>query len=210
MNRWCGTVAALLLTVTAVAAQTPISHGKPTEKIVVQYEKLVEEGSFLSPDGWRAAGRLYAQVDTFPANGEIYLMNAGGAVGEDWVRGDNAQVETKWTDYLGTIDSGLRYKAPTYKFKVRPTMTVYAFRLVYTNKRREVGKGGKTVKEVEGPWGWKIDAPRMARWTTVNRALQYVAMMRDKTDDPVIKKNADKTIAALKRLQVGCGNASAC
>jgi DUF1680 family protein len=47
-------------------------------------------------------------------------------------------------------------------------------------------------------------------WTTVDRAFEYVAMTRDKTDDPVIKKNADKTIAALKRLRGDRGNACAC
>jgi hypothetical protein len=40
----------------------------------------------------------------------------------------------------------------------------------------------------------------MARWTTVDRALEYVAIKRKKTDNPLIKKNADMTIAALKKL----------
>jgi len=56
----------------------------------------------------------------------------------------------------------------------------------------------------------KIESPRMARWTTVDRALEYVAMMREKTDNPAIKKNADMTIAALKKLGKLCGNVSAC
>jgi hypothetical protein len=50
----------------------------------------------------------------------------------------------------------------------------------------------------------------MARWTTVDRALEYVAMMREKSDNPVIRKNAEMTIAALKKLGKSCGNASAC
>jgi hypothetical protein len=28
----------------------------------------------------------------------------------------------------------------------------------------------------------------MARWTTVDKALEYVTMMREKSDNPVIKK----------------------
>jgi hypothetical protein len=39
-------------------------------------------------------------------------MGTGGAVGEDWARDGTAEVETKWTDYYGTIDSALRYKVP--------------------------------------------------------------------------------------------------
>jgi hypothetical protein len=50
----------------------------------------------------------------------------------------------------------------------------------------------------------------MARWTTVDRALEYVVMRREKTDNPVTKRNAEMTIAALKKLGKACGNASAC
>jgi hypothetical protein len=201
-------MAVLFLTPTAARAQTPISNGKPTEKVVIQYERLVAKGEFLTPEGWKVAGKLYEQADAFPPDGEISLMDTGGAVGENWLRGDTAEVETKWTDYFGTIDSALRYRAPHSPVPV--TMTSYAFRLTYTNKHRDIGKNGETIREVEGPWEWKIKGPRMARWTTVDRALEYVVMMSQKTDNPVIKKNADMTVAALKKLGKSCGNASAC
>lgn len=61
-----------------------------------------------------------------------------------------------------------------------------------------------------GPWEWKIEQPRMSRWTTVDKALEYVTMMREKTDDPVIQRNAEKTISALKHFRSACGNATAC
>jgi len=71
-----------------------------------------------------------------------------GTWGTNWVHGDRAEVETKWTDYLGTIDSALRYKPPSRDVPV--TMTVFVFRLVYTNKHRVVGKNGETVREITG------------------------------------------------------------
>jgi hypothetical protein len=49
----------------------------------------------------------------------------------------------------------------------------------------------------------------MTRWATLDRAIAYVTTLRDKTDNPVIKKNADEAILVLKRLRP-CGNASAC
>ena len=48
------------------------------------------------------------------------------------------------------------------------------------------------------------------RWTTVERAVEYVSLMRDKTDSALVKKNADRTIATLKRMGKPCGTASAC
>lgn len=111
----------------------------------------------------------------------------------------------KWGDYFGTIDSTLRYKPPP----VPSIMLGGFFRLVFTNKHMETEKNGEVIK-VEGLWEWKIDAPKMARWATPDRALAYVTRMRDRTEDPILKKNADKTIVALKRLSKACGKASAC
>jgi len=196
-------IASLMFLALSVQAQTPRSNGKPTERVVIQYEKLVAKGAFLTPGGWKKAGNLYSELGVFPRNGKISLMSTGGAVGEISMRGDKAEVETKWTDFFGTIDSALRYEAP--KTDVPVTMTVYVFRLVYTNKHRETGKNGEITREESGPWEWKIEQPQITRWATVNRAIEYVRMMRDKTGDPLIKQNANKTLAALKRLEHASG-----
>jgi hypothetical protein len=140
MTAPCASMVVLFL-ITMARPQTPISHGKPTEKLVIQYERLVAKGEFLTAGGWKMAERLYEQAEAFPPDGEIFLMSTGGAVGEDWLRGDTANVGTKWTDFFGTIDSTLRYKAPHFDFPV--AMTTYEFRLIYTNKHRLVGKNEK-------------------------------------------------------------------
>jgi hypothetical protein len=202
------TVTALLVGMSAVAAQTPQSKGKPTEVVVTQYEKLVADGSFLTPEGWKKARKIFEESHAFPPDGEISLMATGGALGENWMKGNEAEVETKWTDYLGTIDSALRFKPP--KRDVPIVMTSFRFRLVYTNKHHDIGPNGETIKEITGPWEWKIGEPLILRWTIPDRAIEYVSLMRDKTDDPVVKKNADKTIAALKRMGKPCGNVGAC
>jgi hypothetical protein len=211
MNRLHAVLPVLLfLALITMQAQTPQSNGKPTEEVVIQYEKLVAKGAFLTPEGWKSACKLFAQSQEFPARGEISLMSVGGSLGENWLKDNRAEVETKWTDYFGTIDATLRFHSPKRPPQfVTPTMSAFVFRLVYTNKQREIGAKGETIKEVTGPWEWKIEGP-MVRWTTLEQAIKYVSLMRDKTDDPVIKKNAEKTIATLKRLGNACGDASAC
>jgi len=196
---------ALLFAPITFTAQAPQSNGKPTELVVVEYEKFVADGAFLTPEGWKKAGTLYEQSTAYPPNGEIFLMGTGGNLGEDWVKDNEAQVETKWTDYYGTIDSALRFKPPEHY-----VMTVYMFRLVYTNKHRDIGGNGEPLRELTGPWEWKLADPQTKRVTTTARAIEYLSLMRDKTDDPLIKKNADKSIAALKRTMNGCGRTSAC
>jgi hypothetical protein len=208
MRLFCSIVAGLLLGLNIVAAQALQSKGKPTELVATQYEKFIANGAFLTPEGWKRARTIFEESHAFPPDGEISLMATGGALGEDWVKDNEAQVETKWTDYLGTIDSALRFKPP--KRDVPIVMTTFVFRLVYTNKHRDIGADGKTIREIIGPWEWKMGEPLILRWATPDRAIEYVSIMRDKTDDPVIRKNADKTIAALKRMGKPCGNASAC
>jgi hypothetical protein len=87
-------------------------------------------------------------------------------------------------------------------------MTTVVFHLV--NAHREIGAKGETISELNGPWEWKIEKPRMARWIIVNRVIEYVALKRDKAGNPIIERNADKTIATLKRMEKPCGDASAC
>jgi hypothetical protein len=95
-----------------VFAQTPLSHGKATELVIARYENLIADGALLTPDGWRRAAKLFDQSNAYPQDGVIFLTSTGGALGEMWLKGDRAQVETKWTDYDGSIDSTLRYKPP--------------------------------------------------------------------------------------------------
>jgi hypothetical protein len=120
--------------------------------VVVEYEKLVADGAFLTPEGWKKAGKLYEQSAAFSPNGEILLMGTGGNLGEDWVKGNEAQVETKWTDYDGTIDSALRFKPPAPQI----TMTTFVFRLVYTNKHRDIGGKRGNGKRIYWPLGMEI------------------------------------------------------
>jgi hypothetical protein len=123
-----------------------------------------------------------------------------------WVKGNKAEVETKWTDYMGKIDSALRYYPPEGP---HVTMTSYGFPLLFTNKHREVGANGMTTREVTGAWEWKIEGPHQ-RWATVEKTIIWLNERSDQTNDPVIKKNGEKTIAILKHLGKPCGSASAC
>jgi hypothetical protein len=208
MKRLHAILSVLFLGVVSVTTQAPKSQGKPTEQLVVHFEKLVANGAFLTPRGWKMAGELFARWGPFPRDNKIALMTVGGSLGETWVKDDQAQVETKWTDDLGTIDSALRFKPPNDE--IRSDMTSFVFHLVYTNKHRDIGAKGETIREVSGPWEWKIDEPLIIRWATVDRAIEYVEQMGNKSDDPIIRTNAARTIAALKRLNPGCGRASAC
>jgi len=195
----------LLLTVQADFARDPVSNGKATELVVIKFERFIASGAMLTPQGWSETAKLFDQSMAYPKDSKIILVSTGGALGEMWMKDGQAEVETKWTDDFGEIDSTLRYIPPQFP---HVTMTTFQFHLVFTNKHREIGSH-KEIKEVEGPWEWKMQGPLEYRWATVPRVIAYVVKKRDESDSPTIKKNAEKPIRILKRLSYGCGS-SAC
>jgi hypothetical protein len=195
----------VLVGVIACSAQVPKAQ-KPTELVIRRYEKFIADGSLLTPEGWKRASKLFDTSDPYPRNGEIWVVSTGGLVGEDWVKEDRAQVETKWNDSFGTIDSSLRLKPPDASGSI---MMGEIFSLVFIHQPSGT-KGAGEASETAGLGEWKIEGPRHVRTATVPVAIRYVTEMRDRSNDPVIRRNADKTIAALKRLGHRCGSASAC
>jgi hypothetical protein len=120
--------------------------------------------------------------------------------------GDTAQVETKWTDYFGSISSDLIYKRPSGP---PSSGTIYRVRLKFTNIHRDLSHSGKILRETSGTKRWKMEGPLKVRWATPQKATEYVIRMRDLSSDALIRRNAEKTIRALQALQ-GCGTSSAC
>jgi hypothetical protein len=199
----------LFLSLSPAIAQAPKAHRappKPTELVIRRYEKLVARGAFLTPEGWKKASRLYQRPDPYPRDSEIEVISTGGLIAENWMHGDEAEVETKWDDFFGTIDGALRYKPPPYS---RSIMLGQLFAMVRTHQQPGSDERGKAAGMTH-PEEWKIKGPQSVRFATIPAAIKYVEEIRDQSKDPVIRENANKTIAALKGLHQGCGSASAC
>lgn len=195
-------ISVILALVFAARAQDTRSHDKPTEQVVRRYLELVADGALLTSQGWKKTAVLFTGSTKFPSNGTIFLMTTDGTIGEMWMRGDEAEVQTKWTDDMGSIDSALRYHRPA---DPEVTMTSYVFRLRLMNEEAET-----TSRQGPGTRQWKIEEPLSTRWSTVEKAIAYVSKRRDETNDSEVKQHAEKTIAILNSLNVGCGSASAC
>jgi hypothetical protein len=177
-----------ILAVAADAQRVSRSDGKPTSQVVVRYEELVSNGALLTPEGWEKAAALFKSATPYPACGEILIKSTGGSVGETWARDNKAEVQERWTDLFGTIDSTLRYRPPNRD----ASATIFIYRLA--------GVGQE----------WKFDATMNQRIATPEQALRYIGEMREKTMDPAVRANADKTSAALKKMKTRCRHSSGC
>jgi len=194
------------LSVTGAMAQAANKPLMPTERLIRRYEKLIAAGELLTPAGWKRASKLFEQSGDYPQNGEIQVVSTGGLVGEDWIHGDRAQVETKWNDDYGTIDSALRFKPPLPSGSV---MMGQIFSLVFVRPpQHDAGK--TTVASSSTAGEWEFEGSPRARSATIPAAVKYVEKMRDQSNDPAIRKNASRTLAALKRLMRGHSSSCAC
>jgi hypothetical protein len=205
-----------LASLTGCAALLGLLHGaasqqskrlKPTELLVRRYDKLVNEGALLTPEGWNKSSSLWTSSDPYPQNGEIVVEHLGGAIGEDWVKDNRAQLETKWEDMYGRIDSTLRYKPEVPGNE--PIMMGRMIALVCIDSGRN-NTSNTLIADTRCAGEWKLEGPQRSRAASVAAALKYVTEMRDKTADLAIRKNANRTIEILKRLNRGRGAACAC
>ena len=162
--------------------------------VLAQFVALQTGGNGLTIEGQKELNGLLIQPATwgrdkihvtrdFVVNNAV-LMAAKGGLYVEYVG-------------LGDLDSSLRFTSGVPGgIKVREGYT-----LALSNKYSVPGAAGKPGQEFIGPNRWKIEAAPSEQWITVNTAIRYVTEMRNKTNDPAIKQNADETLVKLRTLQ---------
>lgn len=133
--------------------------------------------------------------DAVPKAPLLWVIALDYSVDDVSIQGTEAKIFFGFGPY-GHVDSALRWHPPD------PRVMKYAemFRLVLSDKRWETTVDGKTVVRPVNPAQWLItdSAPLFVSKET---AIRYVTSMRAKTADPLVHKNADATLAILKKLK---------
>jgi hypothetical protein len=175
--RTVAVVALLHATASPLVSQTPT----PLE-VAKRFINLDSRGGQLTDEGWREIASLFVNPGAPPR--QSILVTDGGALGPPTPAGEKVGFSRTWMQF-GRID--LR--------KMRfSTADVPVGRIV----------GGFDLLRTPGPGGrseWRIEGAVHEPIVTVDAAIQYVTKVRAVTRDAVIKKNADRTLAALRRLR---------
>jgi hypothetical protein len=177
---------------------SPVSRLEFSEEtpaaILSQFAALETDGRGLTPDGIK-------QLESFLVAPPSWQRDKVH-VAKDFVVSDAAFLGSKGTLYveyiaLGDLDSSLRLttRVPS-GIKVREDYT-----LVLSNLYSLPGVGGKAPQEVIGPSRWRIEASTAEQWISLDAAIRCVTQMREAATDPVLKANADKTLAILARYR---------
>ena len=160
---------------------------------------IVARGELLTAKGWDTASALFtkpasSQSVTVRVVSDYYAVNASS------VDGARAIVDVGFVDE-GQIDANLQY---TPAASIQAIKQSLRYQLVSGPAHLVMyGPDGKTVqqvKEVPESKVWQIEGSPGPRWATVTSAVRFVLEGRDKATDIVIKKNADQTLAKLKKM----------
>jgi hypothetical protein len=180
--------------------QSPSFETLSPKEVVQEYWGMAMRGELLTTEGWNRACGYFTKPTPAPTDKVIAIVSNYYGVNYSSVETASATVDMEFAD-LGQIDSTLHYSppAPTRAYK-----TSLRYRLVLVPRRMVwYGPDGKTIlREEEIPESkvWQIEGSPGRPWTTVNTAIRYVLEMRDITTNPLIRKNADLTLAKLKKL----------
>lgn len=159
----------------------------PPKTVIENYLRMAESGLLLSDDGWREAGKLFIHPSP-PADDRIVVVTERGNINESWTKGERAEEAVSGYDFLGRMDS-------TLKFVSAPKSSFYKTTILYHLVLVEGDLNGKDGKQ------WRIENPQGPRWVTVSGLVQYLAEKKKTTKDPILRRQAEETLSILKKYQ---------
>ncbi|MGB6877051.1 MAG: hypothetical protein WBD87_13565 [Candidatus Acidiferrales bacterium] len=206
----CRTALALLAVVlifgslTASPQQQQNDYGVQSVAVVRQFVSFELQGGRLTPAGWRRAGnRFFVRPESESSKKEVRVVSDKFYLSLiSLTRGPSTTVEASFPVCWGTIDSRLDFEFRGAGAPVEAQCSE-SYNLISWNQQWDIGPDGK-VTPFAGTInreGMRID--NFPQYVTLSRtaAIRYVIEARDKSNDPVIRANANKTLAILKKLK---------
>lgn len=201
MTRLFAIFVLLMLAVSPLQAQHQPFPVAPPDAIVNYLWTKATTGELLTAKGTNDEADFYLDPGSVSKDKSFRVVSNfwGVSLERDRTTNNTAEVLVEYWP-AGKIDSQLRYTPPApspyFKFDMGYKLTLTPIYMTH------LGLDGKTVvsKEPTGDYRWLINGPQQPRFATTNAAIRYVLEMRSIAKDPVIKQNADKTLAILLRL----------
>jgi hypothetical protein len=200
-----------------ISSQAPAPPKSPKE-VLEAYRKMDAEGERLTSSGWCRASRFFVKPGRPPEHYVLAVIEGERVTGpSQWYKGGNNRARMGvMCSEVGQIDASARFtsmvapdlidpsgrllKQPVTPQATGPTATERVYDLVLTDTHWEFGARGEGPREVKGPPEWRIEIFDFQPWVTIRVAIRYLEQLRDESSSEMIKKNADKSIATLRRL----------
>jgi hypothetical protein len=154
------------------------------DAVFARFCELDSRGAQLTPDGWQKIAALFVKPGA-PRRDRIIVTDKRGGPLRSTPEGGKIGVGREYI-WLGQIDlPQVRFSDTDAGIKVVEAQGIYMVKIT--------GPGGTEEWRIEGP----VPEPHL----TVDAAIRYVTEILASTKDAAIRKNADRTLAALKRIR---------
>lgn len=168
-----------------------LSQEPSARDVLERFCELDAQGEQLTPDGWQKVAALFVTPGA-PRRDRVIVVR-DFVVSRPALEKGRAEFYVEYIE-LGRIDlSAMRFSAPLPAgIKVRAGFYVI----------KQSGRGYRGASsQVEGRAEWRIKGPVPEPHLTVDTAIRYATEFRDNARDVTVRRNADKTLAALKRFR---------
>jgi hypothetical protein len=157
--------------------------------ILARFCDLDAQGGQLSPEGWEKMAALFVTPGA-PRREKILVV-------KDFAISDPAFDARRAQFYVEYLEVG-QIESASARFSSLPSMNV---RVSFDLVKASGIKSGAHSSEAEGPADWRIAGSMPAPHLTIGAAIRYATELSTNAKDAGIRQNADKSVAALKRLR---------
>ena len=200
-----------------IAAQS-LNYPNSPKDVLRDYRKLDAEGERLTASGWNKASVYFVRPAPPPRYNVMAVLKEERFKYFVMVSGEKKAEVVVDCLAMGQIDSSARFTSTVYPPLIdhlgRPTREPSApplmygqaplqrqYILVLTDTHWEFGPKGEGPREVKGQQEWRIETFEFEPWVTIDAAIRYLTKLRTESSSQLIKKNADTSIATLRRLR---------
>jgi hypothetical protein len=166
-----------------------LSQEPGAEDIVMRFCQLDAQGEQLTPNGWHKMETLFA-TPVVPRPDKIMVIK-DFVVSHGFPEKDKVGFVVDYTP-VGSIDLSEGIFSP-----LPPTLQVRVDLFVNQVRPESRGTSGQAAEHAE----WRIQGPPPEPHLRVHATIQYLSRERANAKDAHFRKNADQTLATLKRLR---------
>jgi hypothetical protein len=185
---------------------------KDPRGVLAAFLEVDSRGERLTASGWDKSFAFFAKPTRRPHDRAVEVIIDQRIDDPLSPRGDGKVEATVFCSALGQLDSLGRFTSVVFPYLVSavgyrgvmtgPTQMGRVYDLVRSDTHWEfTGPASKQLREVKGAPEWRIDGFVDEPWITVDVAIRYLTKLRDESGSSVIKRNADRSIATLRRLK---------
>jgi hypothetical protein len=190
---------ALILALFVLSVPIVRSQTDTPEEVVRRFWIMETEGTRLTPNGWYQAAEYFSGRPS-PPNQTIFVVSDYFSVNPVSVAGNKAEIDVYAREFRKLnpklLLENVPNQAPNGALVVAGNW--FTYKLTLSDRHWEWSPLRGEPREASGHKQWKIDGFQTDLVLNTDTTIRYLTEMRDKSTDPIIRKNAGQTIAILK------------